>query len=152
MGGVAQGLFQVLCKPLSFLIVVGQLARPMEHGQIAISIAMHAHLGLYIVAAVAIRRYLQDQSIETHTVIGAHRALVLLAQDVVEVAAYPWHEGGALFLRRAGKLGVERGHVDLAQVAVGCLHVGDARSSQFERQSPLMEPAARSDRPRASGE
>src|SRR3989338_2759721 len=85
-------LFQVLSNSLPLAIVVGQFARPMEHGQMATDIAMHAHLDLDVMAAMPIRWNLQDQFLETHTVVGAHRALVLLAQDVVEMTTDPWDE------------------------------------------------------------
>jgi hypothetical protein len=48
---------------------------------------MHPYRGLDVVAAMSIRRTLQDPSIEAHTVVGTHRALELLAQDVIQTIA-----------------------------------------------------------------
>ena len=45
------GLFQILDNRPPFGVVVGQLARTMEHCQIAIGIAMHTHTGFDVMAA-----------------------------------------------------------------------------------------------------
>lgn len=89
------------------MVAVGQFARPVEHCKIAIGIAMHSHTCLDVVAAVLIRRYLQVQFFEAHTVVGTGGTLVLLAQDVVETVSDPCREGWPLLWRGLGKLGVE---------------------------------------------
>ena len=43
----------------------------MEHRQIAIGVAIHAYFSLHVMAAMSIRRNLQYQPPETHTVIVA---------------------------------------------------------------------------------
>ena len=83
-------------------------------------------------------RKLQAHSLDACTVVVAHDALVLFAQDVLQTATDPGHEGRPRFQRRHGKLGVEGGKVALLYVAIGGLHVGDARQRQFLRQAPLM--------------
>ena len=86
------GLFQTLGNRPSLVIVVGKQARPMEHGQISIGIAMHAHTRLDVMATMLIHRNLQAQSLKTHAVVGSDRALKLLAQDVIQTATNPRHE------------------------------------------------------------
>lgn len=65
----------------------------MEHSQLTIGVAMHAHLGLDVMAAMSIRRYLQDQPLRKRTQLSALTVrLSLLTQDVAETAADPGHE------------------------------------------------------------
>lgn len=72
-------------------------SRTMKHGQTSIGIAMDAHLGLDVVAAVPVGRNLQDQAFETHAVVLADRALVLFAQQLIQVPTQEGHEGRTLF-------------------------------------------------------
>lgn len=101
------GLFQALYEYFSFPVIVGQPARSMEQGQIPVCIAMHSHSVFYVVTSMAASRNLQDQPLETYTVIRAHRAVMLLSQNIVEAAAIPRYEGRAFFLCGACKLGIE---------------------------------------------
>jgi len=74
----SSGLFQYLGQYLSFPAVVGQLAWPMEHRQIAVGVAIHAYFSLHVMAAMSIRRNLQYQPLEAHTVIVANGSIKLL--------------------------------------------------------------------------
>lgn len=87
------GLFQVLGVYPPFPVVVGQLARPMECGKIAICVAMHPYFGFDVMAAMTICRNLQAQFLIANTVVVAYRALMLFAQDVAQITSNPWHEG-----------------------------------------------------------
>ncbi len=75
------------------MVVTGQFARSVEHGQMVIGVAMHSHTGFDVMAAMAICRDLQDQSVQAHAVIVTHCTFMLFTQNVVETAADPWHEG-----------------------------------------------------------
>ena len=114
---------------------------------------MHPHLGLNIVAAMSIGRYLQHLALEADAVVVSHGTLILLAQNVIQIAADPRHEGAAFFQRRVPELGVEGGAIHLLQIPVGRRKQGDARGCEFLGQPPLMG-AKRplGSRPRASGE
>ena len=61
----------------------------MKHRHSPTGIAVHAYPSLDVMAAMSICRNLQDQPIEAHAVVGAHGALELFAQDVVQTAANP---------------------------------------------------------------
>jgi hypothetical protein len=68
-----------------------------------------------------IRGDLQCDPLEAHTVIMAHRALILLTEDVIQGAPDPWHKGGAFLPRRLPELGVEGRQRVFGQIPVGHL-------------------------------
>jgi hypothetical protein len=86
-------------------------------------------------------------------VIAANDALVLEAEDLVEVDAAERHEGGSGVGGRPGELGVESGNEPRPQVAVGGGDGRDARDAQFVDETVLQGAVlTRSLRPRAAGE
>ena len=93
---------------------------------------MHPHLGSNIVVAELIGRKLQTQALKAHAVVIAHRALVLLIQDVGQVAADERYIGRARQRASHSELPLVAGSVDLLQIPIGAVHVGDpARASSW---------------------
>jgi len=78
LGGRFKRPVSMLEQYLSFPVVIGQLAWSMEHRQITIGVAIHAYFSLHVMAAMSIRRNLQYQPLETHTVIVANGSIKLL--------------------------------------------------------------------------
>jgi len=70
---------------LSIRLVAGQTARAVKDGQGVIQIAVHPHLGLHKVTAMLLRGDLQHLGIEGDAVIVAHRALKMLAEDLLQL-------------------------------------------------------------------
>ena len=69
----------------------------MEDGQGAVKAAMDPHPDLDIMAAILIRRDLQDFPFKADTVVAAYGSLELFAQDVVQIGAGKGDEGAAFF-------------------------------------------------------
>ena len=88
---------QISRPDLAGRFIVGQLARAMENRQAAVCPASYRDLGLDVVTAVAVSRYLQFHPFETDTVVIAYRALITLTQDVFQRAANPADKVAALF-------------------------------------------------------
>ena len=127
-GGGSGGLLQTLGNRLSLVIIVGQPAWPMEHGQISIGIAMHAHTRFDVVAAMLIRQNLQAQPLKAHAVVGAYRALMsrpklllldepsmglapLMVQKIFETLRAVSKKGVTIFLvEQNAKLALEISH------------------------------------------
>lgn len=72
----------------------------MKDRELLIRILVHAHLRFDEVAAVPLRRDLQGLAAVGDAVVGAYRAGLLDAQDLLEIDAHERHEGVAGFRRR----------------------------------------------------
>jgi hypothetical protein len=70
----------------------------MKDPQASIRIAMDPHLRLDVVAAVPVRRDLQHQALKADAIGVAHRALKLLAENVVQRATEAGDKGRAFLL------------------------------------------------------
>jgi predicted glycogen debranching enzyme len=68
---------------------------------------MYMHFGFDVVASVPVAGYLQGKALETHTVVLAHSALEVLAQDIAQASPQKRHECRAVFTRRLCKFQVE---------------------------------------------
>jgi hypothetical protein len=87
---------------------------------------------------MSIGRYWQHLALEADAVVVSHGTLILLAQNVIQMAADPRHEGRTFLHCRLPKLGVEGGAIHLLQIPVGRPKQGDARCCEFLGQPPLM--------------
>ena len=63
-------------------LVLGELARPVEHRHAPVGVTVYPHPRLDEVAAVGLGGDLQPLALEAHTVVPTDRALMVLAQDV----------------------------------------------------------------------
>jgi hypothetical protein len=79
----------------SFSIIIGQPAWAVKDGQATVWITVYSHPHLDIVTAIPVRWDLQRDPFEAHTVVMAHSALMLLAEDVIQGAPDPGHLGCA---------------------------------------------------------
>ncbi len=68
-------------------VIERQFAWPMKHRQRVIHIAMHPHGGAYIVVSILIGRNLQAHAFKAHAVVVINFALVVLTQNIRQVAA-----------------------------------------------------------------
>jgi hypothetical protein len=66
----------------------------------SICVTVYPQLSLDVVTAIPIRWDLPRDPIEAHAVVMAHGTLILLAEDVVQSAPDPRHEGRTLLQRR----------------------------------------------------
>jgi hypothetical protein len=78
-----------------------------------------------------VRWDLQRDPFEAHTVVMAHSALMLLAEDVVQGAPDPRHLGCAFLSGRLLEFGVEGRAIDFLEIAIGRFQCGDAGCCQF---------------------
>ena len=115
-----------------------ELARPVEHRQAPVEVAMYSHPRLDEVAAVGLGRNLQALALEAHAVVSPDGALVVLAQDVGQSGADEGHEGAARLGRRHRELLVDRRAVELGEIAVRLSHRGDAVCGELLGQAFLM--------------
>ena len=97
----------------------------MEDGQEAIEIPMDLHFDPDVVAAVSIRRDLESHPLEADAVISVDGPFEVFTEGVIDISPYPGNEGSPFFDGRLFKLGVEGGHIDLGQVSIRLVHVGD---------------------------
>src|SRR5450759_1121217 len=110
----------------------------MKQRQRGVHITVHPDPGANIVVTELVCRDLQTQTLEADAVVVVHRALVLLTQDVRQVAAderyigRAWHGAGYTNLLIVG------GSVDLLEIPVGTIHVRDPGSLEFLGQSALV--------------
>src|ERR1035437_9680944 len=110
----------------------------MKQRQRGVHITVHPDPGANIVVTELVCRDLQTQTLEADAVVVVHRALVLLTQDVRQVAADERYIGRAWHGAGYTKLVIVGGSVDLLQIPVGAVHVRNASSGKFLRQSALM--------------
>src|ERR1700736_2602766 len=82
--------------------------------------------------------HLQGHARKGDDVVAADDALLLDAEDLVEVYPAQGDEGRGGVGRGPGKLGVEGGDEPLAQVAVGRAHRGDVRDAQLVDEAILQ--------------
>ena len=87
---------------------------------------MDLHFDPDVMAAVSIRRDLEDHPLEADAVISVDGPLEVFAEDVIDISSYPGNKGGPFFEGRFFKLGVEGGQIDLGQVSIRLAYVGDA--------------------------
>ena len=87
---------------------------------------MDLHIGPDIVAAVSIRRDLEDHPLEADAVISVDGPLEVFTEDVIDIPPYPGKKGEPFFDGRLFKPGVEGGLIDLGQVSIRLVYVGDA--------------------------
>ena len=103
-------------------------------------------------AAAALFGDLQSEVMSGDDVVTPDHALVLDAQDLVEVAPVQRHEGAGEIRRRAPELGIERREKAIAQIAVGRRDDPDLREPEFIHEAAWRVRLTRSLRPRAWGE
>ena len=68
----------------SFRIEAGKTARPVEDGEPAVGILVHAHGGADVVMAMALGRNLEAAPVEGDAVVGADHAVLLDAEHVLD--------------------------------------------------------------------
>ncbi|MDQ3959460.1 MAG: hypothetical protein M3255_04045 [Pseudomonadota bacterium] len=124
------GLDSVLFEP-ALSIVIGQLAWAVKDRQTGVCVTVYPQLSLDVVTAIPIRWDLPRDPVEAHAVVMVHGAFILLAEDVVQSAPDPRHEGRTLLQRRLLELGVEGGAIDFLQIAIGRLQCLDADRRQL---------------------
>jgi hypothetical protein len=98
----------------------------VEDSQRSIEIPMDLHIGPDVVAAVSIRRDLEDYPLEGHAVVSIDCPFEVFTKDVIDISPYPGNEGGPFFKCRLLKLGVEGREVDVGQVSIRLVYAGDA--------------------------
>ena len=91
-----------------------------------------------IMTAVLIGGDLQLQSIKVDTVVGADSTFMMFAENIIEIFSSPGNEQRAFLRSELHKLRVVRRHIDLDQIAVGSIHLGDSVQSQLFDKSILV--------------
>jgi hypothetical protein len=136
----------------SFRIEAGETTRPIEDGEPAVGILVHAHGGADIVPAMVLGRDLEAAAVPGDAIVGADHAILLDAQHVLERPADIGHEGRARLGRRHREAGVVVGHEAFLEepVAAATVLIRARRSSCGSRFCSV--PNTRSMRPRACGE
>ena len=111
-----------------------------------------AHLAPHVVPAVGPGRDLQAEVLVPHAVVVAHLALLLEAEDVVQIRAEQRNEAVPGLRRRTAKRLFHDGQNTSSRYrfAVSMSRTPSAASSFGSR--PYMVPSCRSERPRTSGE
>ena len=103
-------------------------------------------------AAAGLLHQLTGDPIGGDDVVAADDALVLHAEDLLEIHAAHWHEGGGGVGGGAGELGVQRGEDVFAEVAIGQREGGDAGQPGAVDEAALQGAIGALAAPRAWGE
>ena len=112
----------------------------MKDRQGLIRILMHPHLDLDEVAAVLVRRDLQDPALVGDAVVATYRTRFLEAQNLLQIDPHQRYESATALWRLDRERGIEpRPEVDL-EPGVGLGHVGDAGQGQLLGQAALQGP------------
>ena len=108
----------------------------MVNGQMIVRIIQYLDPGFDVMATMPIRWNLQGPAPVSHTVVRTDRALMMLAQNVVEYGLITaGNKGAALFTSRFAELGIVSGQILAPQVAIGFGPIGDTGGGQFLHQS-----------------
>ena len=100
----------------------------MVNGQMIVRIIQYLDPGFDVMATMPIRWNLQGPAPVSHTVVRTDRALMMLAQNVVEYGLITaGNKGAALFTSRFAELGIVSGQILAPQVAIGFGPIGDRR-------------------------
>src|SRR2546425_12563666 len=70
--------------------------------------------------------------------VASHDALLLDAEDLIEIGAGEGHEGGGGIGRRPGEFGVEAGEEAVAEIAIGRGNGGDAGQAELVHEAALQ--------------
>ena len=98
----------------------------MVNGQMIVRIIQYLDPGFDVMATMPIRWNLQGPAPVSHTVVRTDRALMMLAQNVVEYGLITaGNKGAALFTSRFAELGIVSGQILAPQVAIGFGPIGD---------------------------
>jgi hypothetical protein len=100
-------------------VVAAEAAAPVPEGVGAIEMPPGQDPQARAHAASGLLVDLHPYSLEARRVIGGHGALLLMAEDLVEVDAPQWHEGRGGIGGRPAEAGVVGGQESLAEIAVG---------------------------------
>ena len=119
-------------------VVACQFPWTVKDGQRVVEVAVHPNRGLDVVAPVPVGRDLEFFPLEGDAVVIADPPVVLLAEDLVDVAADPRHKGGPFLQRRLQELLVECRQVISRDVPVGFLDVDDPVECQLLGQPVLV--------------
>jgi hypothetical protein len=118
---------------------------------------MNLHFDPEVVAAASIRRDLGSHPLEADAVISGDGPFEVFTEGVIDICPYPGNKGSPFFAGRLLKLGVEGGHIDLGQVSISLVHVGNAVKGQLLDQpilvgleSSFASPPCLGNRPRSS--
>ena len=132
------GLHPLVADEDPVVVVACQFPWPMEDGQRVVEVAMHPDRSLDVVAPVPVGRDLEFSPLEGDAVVITDLPVVLLAEDLVDVAADPWDKGGTFLQRRLQELLVECRQIILRDVPVGRLDIDDPVECQLLGQPVLM--------------
>jgi hypothetical protein len=122
----------VVLEP-SFLVVAADTSWPVKEGVRAVGIDAHLDPRAHEMGPRPALRDLQFQRPIRDAIVVADLALLLNAQDLVEVDAGNGGEGRALARWLNRKARIMGGQIDLAQERVGRLDGRDSRQPQFLR-------------------
>ena len=108
-----------------------QASRPVEDGQATVGVLVHANRRLDVMSTMALGRDLQAAALPDDAVVGAHAAILLDAEHILERGTDIGDKGGAWLLRRHREAGVVIRHEALLQIPVGRGQRLDPRQPQF---------------------
>ena len=111
----------------AFLIVASDAAGTMEEGVRAVRVDVDLDPRAHEMGPHRAFGDLELEGTVGDAIVGADLALLLDAQDLVEIDAWNGREGRALADRIDGEAGVVLRQIDVADESVGRLDVGDAR-------------------------
>ena len=110
----------------AFGAVAGQAPGAVEDGEGAVGVFVNSHPGADEVGAGRVLGQPQDMAVVAHGVVVADDALLLAAQDVLDLGQAGRHEGTLGQLRGLGDARGVVGQIDFLDEAVGRRRAGDA--------------------------
>lgn len=122
------------------MVIAAEAASAVPDGMVAIEMATDEHAQAGTAAAARLLGELEREVLGGDHVVTADDALMLHAEDLLEVHAAQSHEGGGVFGGRPAQFSIERRDELLAYVAVRGGDRRDAGHAEFIDQPPLQGP------------
>src|SRR5438034_968206 len=119
------------------VVVAAEAAGAIPERVVAVEVTPHEDAQAGAGAPPGLLGDLPRHAIGRHDVVAADDALVLHAEDLIELDAPERHEGRARVCGRPAEFGIEAGQELLAQIAMGGGHGGDARQPEFVDETVL---------------
>src|SRR3989475_9419898 len=118
-------------------VVAPQAARAMPDGMLAVEMAAYEDAQARTGAATRLLGDLERHAGRRDDIVASDDALLLDAEDLIEIGAGEGHERGGGIGRRPGEFGVEAGEEAVAEIAIGRGDGGDAGEAELVHEAAL---------------